>query len=180
MLCASTLWIAIKNLNEYSQLFDAVLLFPSRRCIMTHQRPVGVRARLVGGGAFRPPAQVAIVGNVDNPAAKIFDDFCSANTCQGIMTSFQMLCDTLDVKRSGDISFYHKLKSRLQTWRAQSLWAKLDKRAAHRTYRKGQACKNTRVSPAILFVRIFSSAEQRRLFVNWLRLEVCKREKGLR
>ncbi|XP_020307675.2 protein-methionine sulfoxide oxidase mical3a isoform X3 [Oncorhynchus kisutch] len=39
--------------------------------------------------------------------------------------------------------FYHTLKERLSYWKANALWAKLDKRAAHHEYGKGRVCANT-------------------------------------
>ena len=41
--------------------------------------------------------------------------------------------------------FYPKLKAKLKTWKAQALWAKYDKRAAHKCYNRGKACAGTRV-----------------------------------
>ena len=78
-------------------------------------------------------------------ASTLFDQFCNANTMQGIIGTFQQMCDALDIKVEDGVNFYRKLRSRLKSWKAQSLWAKLDKRASHREYKKGQACVNTRV-----------------------------------
>ena len=96
----------------------------------------------VPGAPYQQPA-----GN--DPASKLFDQFCSANTFQTIMSTFQQLCDVLELKPSDHRNFYRKLKTRLTSWKAQSLWSKLDKRASHREYKKGQACTNTRVSSII-------------------------------
>jgi hypothetical protein len=95
----------------------------------------------------RPLQQVAQVEVevANDPAAQIFDLFCNANTFQSIMAAFQQLCDLLELKPSDHHDFYNQLKARLTTWKAQSLWAKLDKKAAHRDYKKGLACTNTRV-----------------------------------
>ena len=41
--------------------------------------------------------------------------------------------------------FYPKLKAKLNTWKAQALWTKLDKRAAQKCYNRGKACQGTRV-----------------------------------
>ncbi len=95
----------------------------------------------------------------NDPAAQLFDHFCAANTFQTIMSTFQQLCDLLDLKPSDHRNFYRQLKSRLTSWKAQSLWSKLDKRAAHREYRKGQVCANNRVSSR--FHWIFLSASER-------------------
>lgn len=40
------------------------------------------------------------------------------------------------------LSFQAKLRS----WKAQALWNKFDKRAAHKCYNRGKVCPNTRVS----------------------------------
>ena len=85
------------------------------------------------------------VDETSTMASGLFDQYCSANTFASIMSTFHQLCDCLELKPSDHQNFYYALKSRLQTWRAQSLWAKLDKRAQHREYKKGKACANTRV-----------------------------------
>ena len=41
--------------------------------------------------------------------------------------------------------FYPKLKSKLTSWKANALWAKFDKRVAHKVYMKGKACAGQRV-----------------------------------
>ena len=61
------------------------------------------------------------------------------------MSTFQQLCDVLELKPSDHRGFYTQLKTRLTSWKAKSLWAKLDKRAAQKEYRKGTCCANTRV-----------------------------------
>ena len=62
------------------------------------------------------------------------------------MSTFQQLCDVLELKPSEHRGFYTQLKSCLTSWKAKSLWTKLDKRAAQKEYRKGRCCSNTRVS----------------------------------
>ena len=92
-----------------------------------------------------PGAPQPTPANNDDPASRLFDQFCAANTFQTIMSTFQQLCDILELKPSDHRNFYRQLKNRLTSWKAQSLWSKLDKRASHREYKKGQACSNTRV-----------------------------------
>eukprot|EP00106_Octopus_bimaculoides_P005041 XP_014772483.1 PREDICTED: protein-methionine sulfoxide oxidase MICAL3-like isoform X3 [Octopus bimaculoides] len=75
----------------------------------------------------------------------LFDQFVNAGTCKSILHTFQLLCDALDIKQTDHRHFYRRLKLRLTSWKAQSLWAKLDKRASHKEYRKGEACTNTKV-----------------------------------
>uniref|UniRef100_A0A8C9Z3I2 F-actin monooxygenase n=1 Tax=Sander lucioperca TaxID=283035 RepID=A0A8C9Z3I2_SANLU len=65
-------------------------------------------------------------------------------TCKGTLKAFQELCDHLEVKPGEYRIFYHKLKSKLNYWKAKALWAKLDKRACHKEYKKGRACANSK------------------------------------
>uniref|UniRef100_A0A8C5PJD4 F-actin monooxygenase n=1 Tax=Leptobrachium leishanense TaxID=445787 RepID=A0A8C5PJD4_9ANUR len=79
-----------------------------------------------------------------NQAHVLFDRFVQATTCKGTLKSFQELCDYLDLKPRDYRSFYHKLKSKLNYWKAKALWSKLDKRGCHKDYKKGKACSNTK------------------------------------
>ncbi|XP_025707608.1 F-actin-monooxygenase MICAL3 isoform X3 [Callorhinus ursinus] len=79
-----------------------------------------------------------------NRAHVLFDRFVQATTCKGTLKAFQELCDHLELKPKDYRSFYHKLKSKLNYWKAKALWAKLDKRGSHKDYKKGRACANTR------------------------------------
>ncbi|XP_012587861.1 PREDICTED: protein-methionine sulfoxide oxidase MICAL3 isoform X1 [Condylura cristata] len=79
-----------------------------------------------------------------NHAHVLFDRFVQATTCKGTLKAFQDLCDHLELKPKDYRSFYHKLKSKLNYWKAKALWAKLDKRGSHKDYKKGKACTNTK------------------------------------
>nr|KAF6374573.1 microtubule associated monooxygenase, calponin and LIM domain containing 3 [Pipistrellus kuhlii] len=79
-----------------------------------------------------------------NQAHTLFDKFVQATTCKGTLNAFQELCDHLELKPKDYRSFYHKLKSKLNYWKAKALWAKLDKRGSHKDYKKGKACTNTK------------------------------------
>uniref|UniRef100_A0A8B9CAR1 F-actin monooxygenase n=1 Tax=Anser brachyrhynchus TaxID=132585 RepID=A0A8B9CAR1_9AVES len=79
-----------------------------------------------------------------NQAHVLFDRFVQASTCKGTLKAFQELCDYLELKPKDYRSFYHKLKSKLNYWKAKALWAKLDKRGSHKDYKKGKACANTK------------------------------------
>uniref|UniRef100_A0A8B9PLG0 F-actin monooxygenase n=1 Tax=Apteryx owenii TaxID=8824 RepID=A0A8B9PLG0_APTOW len=79
-----------------------------------------------------------------NQAHALFDRFVQASTCKGTLKAFQELCDYLELKPKDYRSFYHKLKSKLNYWKAKALWAKLDKRGSHKDYKKGKACTNTK------------------------------------
>ncbi|CAH2276459.1 -methionine sulfoxide oxidase MICAL3 isoform X2 [Pelobates cultripes] len=79
-----------------------------------------------------------------NQAHVLFDRFVQATTCKGTMKSFQELCDYLELKPRDYRTFYHKLKSKLNYWKAKALWSKIDKRGCHKDYKKGKACTNTK------------------------------------
>ncbi|XP_077324974.1 F-actin-monooxygenase MICAL3 isoform X21 [Lithobates pipiens] len=79
-----------------------------------------------------------------NLAHVLFDRFVQASTCKGTLKSFQELCDHLELKQRDYRSFYPKLKSKLNYWKAKALWSKLDKRWSHKDYKKGKACSNTK------------------------------------
>lgn len=81
-----------------------------------------------------------------NRSHVLFDNFVQASTCKGTLKAFQELCEHLDVKPTESRIFYHKLKSKLNYWKAKALWAKLDKRACQKEYKKGRACANSKVT----------------------------------
>ncbi|XP_060101780.1 F-actin-monooxygenase MICAL3 isoform X3 [Heteronotia binoei] len=79
-----------------------------------------------------------------NQAHVLFDRFVQATTCKGTLKAFQELCDYLELKPKDYRTFYHKLKSKLNYWKAKALWAKLDKRGCHKDFKKGKVCANTK------------------------------------
>ncbi|XP_057691564.1 protein-methionine sulfoxide oxidase mical3a isoform X9 [Corythoichthys intestinalis] len=79
-----------------------------------------------------------------NQSHVLFDKFVQATTCKGTLKAFQELCDHLDVKPTEYRVFYHRLKSKLNYWKAKALWAKLDKRASQKEYKKGRACTSSK------------------------------------
>ncbi|XP_044048083.1 protein-methionine sulfoxide oxidase mical3a isoform X4 [Siniperca chuatsi] len=83
-------------------------------------------------------------GDGVNRSHVLFDNFVQATTCKGTLKAFQELCDHLEVKPIDSRIFYHKLKSKLNYWKAKALWAKLDKRASQKEYKKGRACANSK------------------------------------
>ncbi|XP_077953633.1 protein-methionine sulfoxide oxidase mical3a-like isoform X7 [Gasterosteus aculeatus] len=83
-------------------------------------------------------------GNGANKAHVLFDNFVQGTTCKGTLKAFQELCDHLEVKPCEYRVFYHKLKSKLNYWKAKALWAKLDKRASQKEYKKGRVCANSK------------------------------------
>ncbi|XP_077453661.1 protein-methionine sulfoxide oxidase mical3a [Stigmatopora argus] len=79
-----------------------------------------------------------------NQSHILFDKFVQATTCKGTLKAFQELCDHLDVKPTEYRVFYHRLKSKLNYWKAKALWAKLDKKANQKEYKKGRACTTSK------------------------------------
>ncbi|XP_078582152.1 uncharacterized protein LOC144865376 isoform X18 [Branchiostoma floridae x Branchiostoma japonicum] len=81
----------------------------------------------------------------DPIADGLYDQFVQASTFQQILRTFRELCQHLELKNTDYKNFYNRLKAKLQSWKAQALWSKIDKRAAHKDYQRGNACPNTRV-----------------------------------
>lgn len=71
-------------------------------------------------------------------ASEVFDLFCNASTLKSILRSFRYLCEILRIKPTQFPYFYPKLKSKLNSWKAQALWAKFDKRSSHKVYGRGK------------------------------------------
>ena len=95
-------------------------------------------------------------GSAENdPAGQLFDQFCHASTCKTILSTFQQLIDHVGLSHANHKNFYRKIRSRVNTWKAHALWVKLDKRANHKEYRRGEACANSKV------LLIFSSTGHR-------------------
>ncbi|XP_075325531.1 protein-methionine sulfoxide oxidase mical3a isoform X15 [Odontesthes bonariensis] len=74
----------------------------------------------------------------------LFDKFVQASTFKVTLKAFQELCEHLEVKPNEHRIFYHKLKSKLNYWKAKALWVKLDKRASQKEYKKGRACVSSK------------------------------------
>ncbi|CAG0924360.1 unnamed protein product [Notodromas monacha] len=77
-------------------------------------------------------------------AAQLFDQFWSAQTQKTVLGYFRQMCEKLRLRPTNFPQFFPRLKSKLKSWKAQSLWTKIEKRASHRCYAKGKACINTR------------------------------------
>ncbi|XP_038154618.1 F-actin-monooxygenase MICAL2 isoform X4 [Cyprinodon tularosa] len=75
---------------------------------------------------------------------KIFENFIQASTCKGTLQAFNLLCRRLDLDPADHTTFYSSLKAKVTSWKAKALWNKLDKRMAHKDYKKGQACVGTK------------------------------------
>ncbi|XP_077493015.1 molecule interacting with CasL [Amblyomma americanum] len=78
-------------------------------------------------------------------ASDLFDQYVSAGTFKAALSTYRQMCDVLQLSPSPLPVFYPRLKVKLRSWRAASLWAKLDKRAAHKCYNRGKACAGMRV-----------------------------------
>nr|XP_028589772.1 F-actin-monooxygenase MICAL1-like [Podarcis muralis]XP_028589773.1 F-actin-monooxygenase MICAL1-like [Podarcis muralis]XP_028589775.1 F-actin-monooxygenase MICAL1-like [Podarcis muralis]XP_028589776.1 F-actin-monooxygenase MICAL1-like [Podarcis muralis] len=83
-------------------------------------------------------------GEQSNLSHSLFDTFLHAKQCKEVLGSFEALCRHLGLEHTGQLQFYHKLKSRLNYWSAKALWTKLDKKAGHKDYDQGTACANTK------------------------------------
>ncbi|KAL0962679.1 hypothetical protein UPYG_G00343890 [Umbra pygmaea] len=106
------------------------------------------------GDALGDDAQEAEKAEKEGHAHVLFDDFVQASTCRVTLRAFNLLCEHLQLAHTHtqpqtrsptqpQTPFYHTLKERLSYWKANALWAKLDKRAAHHEYGKGRVCANT-------------------------------------
>ena len=106
------------------------------------------RGRAVPSGTATSPESAV--------ASELFDQFVSAGTFKSVLFTYRQICDVLRLKPTNMPNFYPRLKAKLHSWRAASLWAKLDKRASHKCYNRGKACPNTRVI-ILYFINLFFS-----------------------
>ncbi|XP_065325528.1 protein-methionine sulfoxide oxidase mical3b isoform X8 [Pelmatolapia mariae] len=76
-------------------------------------------------------------------AQELFDEFVSASTCRATLRSFSQLCEHLQLDPStAERPLYRPIKCRLNYWRANGLWAKLDRRGAQEEYQRARACSD--------------------------------------
>ncbi|XP_036424024.1 protein-methionine sulfoxide oxidase mical2b isoform X4 [Colossoma macropomum] len=80
----------------------------------------------------------------NSQASQLFENFVQASTCKGTLQAFSVLCRQLELDPADHQGFYSSLKTAVTSWKAKALWTKLDKRASHKEYKKGQACADTR------------------------------------
>lgn len=79
-------------------------------------------------------------------AQQLFDEFVSSLTCRAALWSFSQLCEHLQLDRTAaERPLYQLIKHRLNYWKANALWAKLDRRAAQEEYQRARVCSNTTV-----------------------------------
>ncbi|CAL8353350.1 unnamed protein product [Merluccius merluccius] len=79
-----------------------------------------------------------------DPAMKLFENFVQASACKCTLQAFNVMCTQLGLDHLDHNTFYSSLKDKVTTWNAKALWSKLDKRIAHKEYKKGQACMGTK------------------------------------
>ncbi|XP_061101032.1 F-actin-monooxygenase mical2b isoform X2 [Conger conger] len=77
-------------------------------------------------------------------AGLLFESFIQASTCKGTLQAFGILCRQLELDPQEHRTFYCGLRAYVTSWKAKALWSKLDKRAAHKEYKKGRACAGTK------------------------------------
>ncbi|XP_064192918.1 F-actin-monooxygenase mical2b isoform X3 [Anguilla rostrata] len=77
-------------------------------------------------------------------AGPLFESFVQAPTCKGTLQAFSILCRQLELDPQEHRTFYSGLRAHVTSWKAKALWSKLDKRAAHKEYKKGRACSGTK------------------------------------
>ncbi|CAN9498658.1 unnamed protein product [Ophioblennius macclurei] len=77
-------------------------------------------------------------------AGRLFETFVQASTCKGSLQAFSTMCRQLQLDPLDQQNFYFRLKDAVRFWKVQALWSKLDKRAQHKVYSQGGACRGTR------------------------------------
>ncbi|BFZ24995.1 hypothetical protein BsWGS_28034 [Bradybaena similaris] len=87
-----------------------------------------------------------VEGDQNSSFEHLFDEFVTAATCKTILGCFHQLQDSSRLLNDNCTYLYEELKARLKgSWRAQSLFSKLDKKAAHKDYNKGKVCSKLKV-----------------------------------
>lgn len=78
-------------------------------------------------------------------AQELFDEFVSASTCRAALWSFNQLCDHLQLDRSASAErpLFRPIRSRLNYWKANALWRKLERRASQQEYQYGRGASST-------------------------------------
>lgn len=78
-------------------------------------------------------------------AQELFEEFVSASTCRAALWSFNQLCDHLQLDRSAGAErpLFRPIRSRLNYWKANALWRKLERRASQQEYQCGRGASST-------------------------------------
>lgn len=100
-----------------------------------------------GGGGMMAAAAVADT-HLQGQGQELFDEFVSASTCRAALWSFNQLCNHLQLHHSAGAEqpLYQSIRSRLNYWKADALWRKLERRASQQEYQRSRsACSTTTV-----------------------------------
>lgn len=71
--------------------------------------------------------------------------FAQQQQCLKILEIYRDICSNFNLRPAPLNEFYPKIKSKINGWKAQALWTKLDLRASHSVYNKNTACTGTRI-----------------------------------
>ena len=83
--------------------------------------------------------------NVRFSPEELFNLFVEATDCQEILQIFQNVRNILQINENGHKEVYSKIKSKLTSWKCQSLWDLIDCKAKHVEYGKGAICSHVNV-----------------------------------
>lgn len=72
----------------------------------------------------------------------LFDDFIAASNLLETLNVFHKLCSSVNIDQTDYQNVFRLLKERLTSWKCQTLWNKLDKRAGLLSYKKKPCGKN--------------------------------------
>ena len=72
----------------------------------------------------------------------LFDAFINASQLLETLDVFSKLCANVNIDQREHQTVFQNLKARLTSWKCQTLWKKLDKRAENVTYKKKPCSKN--------------------------------------
>lgn len=75
----------------------------------------------------------------------LFEAFAFASEVPKILQLFEQICAVLEVDQTDAFNIYESLKNGIRSWRAEKLWAHLDKRAGLKEYCAQKACKKLAV-----------------------------------
>lgn len=79
--------------------------------------------------------------NVVTPES-LYDKFVAAPDIIGTLKSFNELCSLLDINPNNYKTVFTSLKSKLKSWKCQTLFNKLEKRSKHVDYKNKPSAKN--------------------------------------
>ena len=116
--------------------------FNSNSGSMPQEKEGNSAATKTNGG---PKESKEITSDVDQTSDRLFAQFCEATTLDDIVSSFRALCEETGVGASSYNQLYLDLKRSLTTWKPQSIWQLLDKRAALPEFDSQLACCGKRV-----------------------------------